>query len=484
MKRIMCTLLAFVMVLGLCACGAAEKKPVAEKASFQAGFGRVNVTPSYSIPLSGYGNTSSRMSQGFMDYIYVTCIAFRDAEGETILLYSCDVLYILNSLYKQYKDVISKSTGVKPENVIVAATHTHSGPDQASLEACMVEYRTFFQDSLVQAAKEALKDLAPVTIQTGAVDVEGLNFVRHYLMKDGSYYGDNFGSTESGYAGHEREADKEMQIIRLDRADESKQDILMLNWQAHAKIASTVETSIGKTGREMISADYIGPLRENVEKETGMVMAYFLGATGNLNGISKIREEQNNVPEDYREYGKQLSQYVVDTLPNLKTVETGTIIGKTSVFTAQIDHTEDHLVQYALPLTELWAQTNTYSLCTDLDHGIVSPYHALSIVSRSKMTATQQEMEINAFTIGNIGFATVPYEMFSQNGQAVKDGSPYETTFMITCCNGANAYIAAEAAFEYNNGQGSYEVHNRTFIRGTAEAIQDELISMLNGLNG
>ena len=51
-------------------------------------------------------------------------------------------------------------------------------------------------------------------------------------------------------------------------------------------------------------------------------------------------------------------------------------------------------------------------------------------------------------------------------------------TFVISCANGSNNYIASDFTFEY----GSYEVHNRTFVRGTGEAVQDKLIEMLNSL--
>ena len=485
MKKLIALTLVLIMVLSLCACTKSEKKP-AETAAFQAGFGRTSITPNFSVPLSGYGNTTTRMSKGFVDYLYATCVAFQDAKGETVLLFTCDVINISESTYALCSEAISKATKIPVDHIIISGTHTHSGPDQGSAHASITQYKEFFKNALVDAAKAAIADLSPVTIKTGATTVEGLNFVRHYIMNDGTVSGDNFGSTASGYKDHEREADKEMQLVRLVRADKKKQDILMLNWQGHAKIASTNATPEGRYSRDMMSADYIGSVREYVEKEAGVLVAYYLGASGNLNALSNIQSEQKNVPQDFRVYGQQLGDFVLAALPNMKDVETGSIGTKRVMFQAEVDHTEDHMAPNAQIIADLWVKTNDYSVCANegKQYGIISPYHATSIVARSKNPLTVKEMQINAVTIGNIGFATVPYEMFCQNGQAVKDGSPYETTFMITCCNGSNAYIAAEAAFEYNDGTGSYEVHNRTFSRGTAEAIQDELVSMLNGLKG
>ena len=125
-------------------------------------------------------------------------------------------------------------------------------------------------------------------------------------------------------------------------------------------------------------------------------------------------------------------------------------------------------------------ECGSYKVASDLSKslGMLNPYHAESILSRASNPDTIKIMEINAFSVGDVAFATTPYEMFCQNGLAVKEGSPFETTFMISCCNGVNGYIAADSAFEYN----SYEVGNRIFVRGTAEAVPEKLVEMLQEL--
>jgi hypothetical protein len=298
-------------------------------------------------------------------------------------------------------------------------------------------------------------------------------------MNDGTYYGPNFGSNASGYKAHEREADNQMQLVRFLRPAEDKKDILMVNWQAHPVLASTTFSAEGKAGRAMLSSDYIGYMRTYVQEQTDCLVAYYLGASGNQNPNSFIAEEQKKVPTDVKIYGKQLGQYVVDALDNMKDVDAGPVKTKRMVYVGQRDHTEDHLLMAAKEVEALWLETNNTIACYELGRpmGVQSAYHAISIISRAKAGQTK-EMAINAISIGDVGFATVPYEMFCQNGQAIKEGSPFDTTIVITLCGGYNNYVAADAAFEY----GSYEVHNRTFVRGTAEEVQDHLIAMLNEL--
>ena len=490
MKRIVSFLLLISLLVVFCACGNGEStvptvfdEPETtaqiESACFRAGFGQALITPNYPVPMSGYGNSAQRMSQGFMDYSYVSCIAVQDEAGNTALFVTMDVSGIYDAVVDRLLDVVNKATGIPREQIYLAATHTHSGPDLGSNLAVINTYKRELEDHVSQACSDALADLSPASLQTGSTYVENMTFVRHYLMNDGSYYGPNFGSNASGFKAHEREADNQMQLVRFLRAAEDKKDILLVNWQAHPVLASTTFSAEGKAGRTMLSADYIGYMRTYVREQTDCLVAYYLGASGNQNPNSFITEEQKQVPTDVKAYGKQLGQYVVDALENMKDVDAGAVKTKHMVYEGQRDHTEDHLLMAAKEVEELWLETNNTIACYELGRpmGVQSAYHAISIISRAKAGETKK-MPINAISIGDVGFATVPYEMFCQNGQAIKEGSPFDTTIVITLCGGYNNYVAADAAFEY----GSYEVHNRTFFRGTAEEVQDHLIAMLNEL--
>jgi len=479
MKRMISVFLVLAMVLSLCACNRKKTAAQPEVPAFQAGFGRVNITPNYAVPLEG--NRTIRMSQGFQNYLYTICVALRDAQGKTALLLVNDLAMTYSILVEKHTQAISQATGVPEENIYIAATHTHSGPAVTSSNKSAEPYRPFLQESMVQAAVAAMEDLAPAQIQTGSTEAKGLTFVRHYLMNDGTYSGDNFGKIYSGYKAHEREADEEMQLVRLVRSGK-KQDILLVNWQSHPTVASTSATPEGKANQEMLSADYVGFLRDFVVAQPQCQVAFFQGAGGNLNPRSSIVSEQTNVPQDAREYGNRLGEYAIQALATLKPVQAGPLLSQRTLYSAQIDHTEEHLLSSAKIVADLWNTTHDFDLCVRKGEymGITNPYQATSIVRRAAMTEESEELQINALAIGQIAFVTVPYEMFCQNGQAIKNGANYETTFVITCCNGHYNYMAADAAFEY----GAYEAHNRTFVRGTAEAVQEELIAMLKTLNG
>jgi hypothetical protein len=65
--------------------------------------------------------------------------------------------------------------------------------------------------------------------------------------------------------------------------------------------------------------------------------------------------------------------------------------------------------------------------------------------------------------------------MWTESGKYVKDNSPFNVTFVIT---GNLIYIPQEYAFAYR----SYEADTTYFEEGTAEALADEYVNMLNSL--
>ena len=75
------------------------------------GYGRVDITPGYPVPLRGFGNPTRRLSNRNLDPIYVTCLAFSGEDGETVLLYTTDLT--APSLYcnREFRPAVSAATG-------------------------------------------------------------------------------------------------------------------------------------------------------------------------------------------------------------------------------------------------------------------------------------------------------------------------------------------------------------------------------------
>jgi len=476
MKKVLCLVLAALLLLGLCACKQQEAQTA--KPQFQVGYGRADITPSVSVPLSGYGNALTRMSEGFYNKLYASCVAMRDENGNTVLLLSVDITTSGELMVGEARTAAAKATGVAEEQIMVSATHTHSAPSYSSDHMNVGTAKKQFKDGVVAAAKAAVEDLAPAAVQISTTQTENLNFVRHYLMNDGTYAGDNYGSFTSGIKAHATEADSEMQLIRYVREGDKK-DVLMVNWQAHPKVSSTGDTDNGKATRNLLSADFVGSCREYVESQVDCHFIYFQGAAGNLNARSGMAGK--TATTDCKEYGKLLGDFVIGGLEAMTEVAPGAVRVKKETYTAPVDKSDSDLVPKAKEIASYWSRTNDRSGSIQMGepYGIHSPYHANAIVARAQ-SGENLSMDVYAISAGGISFVTAPYEMFDTNGMYIKDNTPFDMTFILCYANDHNSYIASAEAFDY----GCYEADIRRYAKGAAEELAELYVSMLKDLKG
>ena len=465
LKRTLSLLLCILILLSLCACR--PKEPEENKAPvLQVGYARVDITPTGSVPMGGYGQSSKRMSEGVAYPLYATCIAFTYGE-EKVLLYTQD---LINSHWTGIvRPLIHTATDVPFDRIMICATHTHHTPDQGNNASSIKNWQTLYCTAMVNAAIQALEDCAPATLYAGRTETEGLNFVRHYLLSDGTYGGDNFGDFSVGIVGHATEGDPQMIVLKADREGDKK-DIAIVNWQAHP-----CKTEGGSANR-LLSPDFIAPFRTYFENDTGMHFAYFTGAAGNQNTSTRIPAENNFL--DFWQLGKALSDCAQSALNSAARLEGTGIRSVCEAHEFAMNHEgEDKLIQ-AQEVVAYWNNTSTSEAnVLARKYGFTSVYEANAIRGRINRPQTGS-YELNAISIGGMAFVTAPYEMFTDPALYVKENSPFETTMVFSCANGSMGYFPTQAAYEYR----SYEGTTARFARGCAEDSAEAMLKLLNSL--
>jgi len=470
MKKVIAMLLAAVLLLGLCACGASA--PAGEgggateggAAGFLVGYGKENITPDGSVGMGGYGRADQRLSTGVLSYLYVTCVAITGTNGETLLVYGMDLCSSGDAA--EFRADVSKATGVPEGNIVMSASHTHSAPDYGTVAPGQGDALNKLKKGLVKAAETAMEDRKEAKIFVGSVETEGMNFVRHYICNDGTYAGDNFGNASSGYAGHATEADPELQLVKFTR--EGDNDVYIANFQTHPH-------QTGGSSKFDLSADIVGEFRAHMENDLGCEIAYFTGAGGNINSRSRIEEE--NQTKDWKEWGKRMAKYAQSA--EFTEVATGKVQGATFEFEAKINHADDQWASLGSDLRNRWNTGEiTYEqvkqLSAEAGFPFNSPYHAGAVSSRASM-GNSSSFPIQAFSFGDIGFVAAPYEMFDTSGMFIKENSPFKMTIVAELANGGNGYFPSLTAFGY----GGYEVDTTKYVSGTAERLADQYVAML-----
>lgn len=465
MKKLISMILLAAIVLGLCACTGSGNDKKTE--GLQVGFGRANITPDFSCGMGGYGDTKTRRSTGVLSYLYADCVAFTEGD-ETALVYCLDAQSVGQDYREIFREAVSEATGIAKDHIFFSATHTHNGAVYGDEDEQAIKYKAIVINGVVEAAKDALEDRAKATIYAGAKELKNMNFVRHYVMSDGSYAGSNFGDlTSLEEVAHATETDPALTLYKFDREDESKKDVLLVNWAAHADHASE--------NYNYLSADYPGAIRDEVEATTDLLCMFIPGAGGNQNPHGRIEGEDHEY-KHMKKYGQALGKEAVAYLPELQKIEDTTVAVTSQTVDVPVDHSWDHMLKEAEEIWALWNSGNrdeANRMARAL--GMSGAYHARTIRGGRAELGETLPVEIAAIRIGDIAFVNHHYEMFSDAGLYIKANSPYAFTVV---CEGNGGYIASKEAFDYV----SYESSISNYARGSAEMLAEKFVEMLKSL--
>ena len=149
------------------------------------------------------------------------------------------------------------------------------------------------------------------------------------------------------------------------------------------------------------------------------------------------------------------------------------------VLTCPVNHAWDCRIKDAEYISENFKETGDHPTWTAEARrlGFNSVYHASAVLRRSKGPA-EKDMILNAISIGELALVNVPYEMFDANGRQIKDNSPFQVTYVLTCGAGSG-YIPSALGFQ----NGGYSVDNCWFLPGVGERFADALVECLKELH-
>jgi len=212
---------------------------------------------------------------------------------------------------------------------------------------------------------------------------------------------------------------------------------------------ATHATSLGP-GNMLISGDLLGISEQFVEQILGkdFVSPVFAGASGNIDPWYRIlptfNTENGWIPE---------------------TVLLGTMLGEEVVHVFRD-------IQTTLPGGEISSAIGT----------IECPRKKLDEKDEELPALDKQEtvpVTITAAHIGeDVAFISFNVEMLTEIGMAIKEGSPFKHTFVITHCNGSSGYLAPAQLYK----EGGYEINSTHFAIGSDEIVIKKALRMLYDL--
>ncbi|MBQ7321376.1 MAG: neutral/alkaline non-lysosomal ceramidase N-terminal domain-containing protein [Clostridia bacterium] len=394
------------------------------------GVGRRVITPPVGSNLYGY--RPDVISESVHDDLTATAFCFRQ-QDLSVLLISLTVCSIGDPLCGELRDRIAAACDIPRENCIIHAIHTHSGPilnptvgwgvpDPAYLEGILIP-------GTVEAARAACESAVPVTMKISQGEsLVGIN--RRELRADNTVA---LGQNPWG------PFDPRMTVITF-AGEDDKPVAHLIHYGCHG-------TAAGRN-RE-ISRDWAGVMIDAVERIFGGTAAFFNGPEGDVgprlaNGLTVGRMHVDDAVEhggiaarDAARICRERGSYVTPTLG-------------LSTETLQIP------LQPRLPREEAEARMAEFEGQTvNIKAKKYDYYKQVAASYDTDYTeAASVPVEQTVLRLGDLAIVTCPFELFSEIGMRIAQGSPFPYTLTLSNTNDSRGYFITEDAI----CRGGYEV--------------------------
>ena len=400
---------------------------------FQVGYSKVDITPDIdTVPIGLVGNNDhlKRICTEIRHHIWANCIAFTDESGETVVLFGTDLHGTDNRVVDAVRFNIEQMTEIPANHVQIGTSHNHYGPDQGySVTQGSLYYSAFLIQKLTEAAIEALDNRKEATMSMTFFRTEGMNFLRHFLLKDGQYLGGGgtANKREKEILGFMEKPDELVQMVKFTRQGEK--DILLFNFQGHPNNFPGYDNPAAYTQLHGSAPERV---RHYLLEKAGVESVYIMGGSGNSCQRSFVRSQ--NKYGIFEEYAEALADQMIENLPNMTPAKTGKIYFEEQ----QIPAWDPHREQY-------------------------------------------RPWRLAAFGFGDFGYVAEPFEVFQSNAMAVREASPYKFTIYNQTANGnwGSGYLPDAHALTYP----CYEKGPSFAAFGTGETIQQVLTEMITRLH-
>lgn len=143
---------------------------------WKAGVAKINITPTESLWLAGYG-ARQRPSQGVISDLWIKALALQDISGQRSVLVTMDLEEIPRAISERIKGKLNDQFGLTTAQVVLNVSHTHSSPvledfgDIYSLDSIQKNRIKLYTHELIEKVimlvDNALKAFEPVKLYSG-----------------------------------------------------------------------------------------------------------------------------------------------------------------------------------------------------------------------------------------------------------------------------------------------------------------------------
>jgi hypothetical protein len=421
------------------------------RAALQGGCAKVNITPPLGITLIG---SQGKPSDRVMDDLYAKAMVLSDGRT-TVAIVSIDLLYTsLDEITDPVRVIVHEQLGIPQQNIMVCATHTHSGPqifatlklpaiDRVILSDLAQSYRQVLIRKMADCVRVAHQDMRDVKIGAAVGEAPEVLFNRRPVAKDGrvkttftlppeivatrkiemSAEGDTrvlFRLASGGAPLEFGRVDPRVYLLRMEDADGRIVGSLV-NFGCHP-------VSIYPDFPTAVSADYPAFVARVVEQAEAGVSLFALGLAGNTVPIQRGAKPREQIGKAVGGEAARKLQFVATT-----------------------------------------SDAPLHALCRQ----VVFPVKKVPAEAEALPPVAT---EIQVLRLGDIYVLGLPGEVLVEVGMAIRAKAGIEKLLIATITNDAIGYVCPSQAYD----QGGYEPEKATILaQGAGEIMMKESLALL-----
>lgn len=401
-----------------------------------AGVGRAIITPPVGIKLSGYASRKTGAT-GIHDDLTAT-VLYLEQDGLQAALVGLEVIQMDAAEIAAVRACCQELTGVPAEHVMIACTHTHSGPltGPGEDEPVRAAYAANLRWQIAGALREARQAPAPVSWSWGTHPVR-LAGNRRERTPQGVILGYNpDGPTPTA-------AD----VLSFTLGDSETPALVTVVYDCHG-------TTLGPDNL-LISADYGGHARRLAESQLPGSRAMVLGGCG---------ADQNPYPRGTHAlaetHGRRLGAAAYQAVLEMGEKRPAARLGVACVAASlPVDEPPDlETCRQQLQEAEAAVEAQKQAHGEDGVDWFTSRQlrHARERLELVESGASDVTLicEVQALVLDDVGFVALPGEIFIEIGRAIRERSGLAVTLPLGWANGSIGYVPTSAEVPF----GGYEI--------------------------
>ncbi len=471
-----------------------------------------------------FGQMYMRISQGVLDPTYATALVLDSGEGHVIFC-ACDLeAHRDDSIQRTIQKVVAQRPEIDPNSIVMNVTHTHTGgamvetpetsPDGVSIYSGL-KYRDFVINQAADAIVEAWDNRSEGGIAYGygyavvahsrrVIYSEDMSLLHHNPISPNGH-GIMYGNTKyPEFRHYEAGADHFLNlmftfdkqekltgvIVNVPCPSQLSEHFLMQSADFWCEVRQMVKEQFGEGVMVMPQCAAAGDLSPRIlhykeAQKRRMALKYGLEFDPNIKSGKmdadqvKVRSERLDIAERilqgiHEVYGWAKKDILWD--PEIRCVYQVLPLPRRVVTDAEKVWCEETLEQLRRNIPDP-------ASCSEEAYREAVTYYESIRDRNSKALARYEEQKtkatvdcpIHVVKVGDVAFATNPYELYQDYMHRIQARSPFIQTFVVQLCTAPNAsYVATERAVE-SKGYSASLFCNLVSTQGGQELVEATL---------